>query len=1040
MENLFKNSLFRFIKKYVDLTDYLEKLYTLEATEDDILVKNKNQILHFIKLKEKIEIQYNGEKFEIYKVPICFENEKNETLFKVYNDQQLDSIINNNLLKEINIDFDFYSKTNTKLSTDEIVKNKIKTVILKPKINQLENIFKPLCEILPTDVENITIKTNCLLPEGSQSLLLDLNSNLELIVKQRNVLISKILEFMKKDNKLILKIYGSDGIGKSVTLLYLTSIKTDYKIIYFNLKDIYNFNSDKVLYFKNALLKYYSSSYRANSVEEKPLTKEDEESAIEYYYNEYLKDIQYMENKISNDFWEMLIVFCQFIRYVNNSIIIIDQYKEDYDKDKKLYNLIKMINNQKIKKMKFIISSSLNDNSVKEELRIDLMYIFKNEISVINLLEKSNEKRNSIENIIEDLFNDLKFDEKTDEKEEVDDDDDLNHISLLNIPMDDSKTANSEDKKENNFDEEKNLVSKLKLSDSDKKLIEATEIIYINNLISIESLVKEEDEKKFYKIFSFNPKTYKKYSNSLSAFSAEPVNKIRISFLNQSFKEINFKINLFYKVLQPKFKRYSQEGLKGTFLMKLNDIIINKKTLNLKELIQYLEVFPFKYLKIYIDESEPCIGNNIIELNERLNEKLFRLDYSYEFIEIAFAKIIDMISPSTLISISDLTGSAIGSLLESKIKRNIDNKNYKIRYLWDFSTKDIKGKKDKYIYDFKEFTKTKLKYDDIDYNNPIIDTNSYYYILPGSQTNKLLDAVILKPYGFNSYNMISLQMTKLKVAIKSKKDYVNACFKAKEKFERVYGIKINRMYFYFILAEDFDNEQTKIELEIKNISYFYYSIIKDSFTKNKNTTVYLDNLDDNDAEIFNENEADDYQNFDSKLASINAMEMFLQKKRRLDTNLKITQNLFESARIFIIKQKFKIHLDKKTKEKMMNIVVKGLTKYSSKPFIFKFVFYINSYEFYKIQKNDNLIGLSIHKNENKEIKYNFIYNGVVYPIDENIPNKYLSNDNNKRRKIVNLDQNYDVSKLPEKFWDLIFVFKLYFINKEPNKKNQKYKI
>ena len=43
---------------------------------------------------------------------------------------------------------------------------------------------------------------------------------------------------MKNDKKFILKIYGSNGIGKSIIFLYFMAIKSDYKIIYFNLKDI----------------------------------------------------------------------------------------------------------------------------------------------------------------------------------------------------------------------------------------------------------------------------------------------------------------------------------------------------------------------------------------------------------------------------------------------------------------------------------------------------------------------------------------------------------------------------------------------------------------------------------------------------------------------------------------------------------------------------------------------------------------------------------------------------------------------------------
>ena len=61
---------------------------------------------------------------------------------------------------------------------------------------------------------------------------IDFNSELNLIVKQRNVLIQNILEFLNKKEKLLLKIYGSDGIGKSVSFLYFTTIKTIYKILY----------------------------------------------------------------------------------------------------------------------------------------------------------------------------------------------------------------------------------------------------------------------------------------------------------------------------------------------------------------------------------------------------------------------------------------------------------------------------------------------------------------------------------------------------------------------------------------------------------------------------------------------------------------------------------------------------------------------------------------------------------------------------------------------------------------------------------------
>ena len=676
--------------------------------------------------------------------------------------------------------------------------------------------------------------------------------------------------------------------------------------------------------------------------------------------------------------------------------------------------------------MKFIISSSLNDNTVKEKLRVDLMYIVKEDISFINLNEKSKEIGKSIDDTIDELFSNFQY--KLDELN-VYENDDFPNISLFNEEIDDSKKVKSEDKKEENV----NMIkygknSNLNLSDIDKRLIESTEIIYINNLISVETIIKDEDdnEKNIYKLFNFNPKTYTKYKNYLEPFSTLTSDKKQLSFLYERFEEIKMKINSFYNILEKNINGYSQEKLKGTYLIKLNEIIIKKKELNLKELIQYLEVFPFKYLKIYLVETNPETkdNNNIFFLDERLKKNKFILDYSYEFIEIAFSKIKDMITPSTLIDMKDLSGSAIGSLLENKIKRNIQNEGFKIRYLWDFYSEKVENKEKKYIYDYDSFKKIELKYDDIDYN-PINDIDSYYYILPASQTNESLDAVILEPYGLHSFNMISLQMTKFKQTIKSKNYYVKASFKAKDKLESTYNIKINKIYFYFILAEDFDNEKTKLELELANISYFYYSIKNESFLKDRDTNIYIDNLNNYEAEIFPDDKANEYKNFDSKITSIKLMEKYLQKKRRLDRNIKITENFYDSAIEHIFKQTSKIYLDEYIKKGMKKAVTMGKTKYSSKSYIFKFVFYINSYEYFKLSKNDNLIGLFIYYNQNKEKTYLFFYNGIIYPTNENIPIKYLSYDSNKARKIINFNNNYSIDEIPEEYWDLIFVFKLY---------------
>ncbi len=175
----------------------------------------------------------------------------------------------------------------------------------------------------------------------------------------------------------------------------------------------------------------------------------------------------------------------------------------------------------------------------------------------------------------------------------------------------------------------------------------------------------------------------------------------------------------------------------------------------------------------------------VLFLNEELKNSKFIINYSDDFIETAFAKILYQIPSSTLFDMKDLTGSGKGPFLENKIKNNLKDKNFIIRYLWNFTTPQNLINKDqieehKYIYDFINYKKSKLEYDEFK-TNFTIEYNKYYYIVPESQTNELLDSVILQPFGFNSFNMIFLQITKFKLDFPSKEEYINKCFEAKKK-------------------------------------------------------------------------------------------------------------------------------------------------------------------------------------------------------------------------------------------------------------------
>ena len=86
--------------------------------------------------------------------------------------------------------------------------------------------------------------------------------------------------------------------------------------------------------------------------------------------------------------------------------------------------------------MKFIVSSSLNDNTVKEKLRVDLMRIFREEIKFTIFDEKTEEIGKSFDDFVDEIFANFQY--KQNEDKADDDNDDFSNISLFNETIDDS--------------------------------------------------------------------------------------------------------------------------------------------------------------------------------------------------------------------------------------------------------------------------------------------------------------------------------------------------------------------------------------------------------------------------------------------------------------------------------------------------------------------------------------------------------------------------------------------------------------------------
>lgn len=1029
----FSKGCFRFFKHYIDLTDYLDKIYESKEQKGEMQISTKNKKLTFEKCEDNIKITIEGkEPFNIDKNPICFLDKEKNCLFKIYDSSNKNQI--EIILGQIDPHYSCNSEKDEIIKLSDIIDKGMKTIILKSKIESNENKFKLLSKILSEIKESESINTSCILPEKSESLSIDINSTFELMISQRIILTQKINKFVQDKNKTILKIYGTDGIGKSVSFLYYMLLKNNYKIIYFNLKDIFKYKSDVFNYFKNAMMKYFSSNnfvYQDNY-------QDNDEDLVQVNYEVYLNQIkkfeeQCMERKTDYGFWQILFEFCKYIKIGYSTLIIIDQYKSEYDMYDKLNTSILKFHNSV--NTKFIIASSLNDNTVKIDFIQDLKEILK-EKPIEKESEKHLEKKISGIGIEDELFKDFDFNlDKNIFNYETDINKDFSLIKIFNTvnQVVKEKEKKVEQKKIEEEKEEKN--DKL----FDKKKVE---IIYINNLVSIKSLVKNENVKEILKLFNYNPKSLVKYNEFSKKNQILDKEILRKKFLEARYNEIKNKVDYFYTNLNRKNPyQFSHESLKGTNLIKLNEIIKNKTKLDLRKLIEYLDGFPFKYLKIYIAE-EAAENNNIINMDSNLNEKYFLLDYAYNFVEIAFSKIIYMLPSSTSIYMNELSDSAIGSLLENKIKKYLENNNFEIRYYWNFTNVFSKGPKDKNekksLFDYQNFKK--IEFDD-DKENINLDYTKNYYIIPGSQNNPSLDSIILVPNKYDSFNMGACQITKHKKIKKTKKEYIDDSFIAKSKLEKKYKIKIDNIYFYFILGTDFPSDDTKKQLESQNISYISFSIKDQQFLKDE-IIFDLTKIKDEKAKISQEIKDNEYKYFNTKKTLINLMESFLQKKRNRE--IKITEKLYNKARKYLFNLTSNIYLDDEIKSAMTKFVKKINTNLAKESFTFQFVFTIDFNESRLLVKSiDDLIGIiidyDIPKNYLKEKCYHFLYMGLTDNEDELFDAKTLKKvflgENDEKKRATPIKEDFFISKIPANLCERIFIFKIYII--EPTKKKKK---
>ena len=537
-----------------------EKIYKFnEEILGDVLCELKG---------DEIEISFVDldEKITIFKSPVTISSKLENISYTVYNQETLERA-----LTDQTKNYNFYCDDNSVTSND-ILKQKPPLVTMVKKSFIPYEIFSILCgkENVPKDKNVISIETNTLIPKDIKTLNLIRDTEFSMIINERNKLISLLNDFLDSKYK-ILKIYGTDGIGKSITFVYYTHIKNKYKVVYFNLKEIeLASNDDKFNLIIYQLLNYFSE----NLEEDDAQTLEKQKQIAFKNFIDKLNEIKIGLNNIKNyNFWEILINLLKN-NIFKDMFLILDQYKSENDKSNYLQKIENLIAWDESKKnIKLLVSSSINDYGVKEDLILYLIAISEsnknniiiNEISNININSGSNAFNNDVSN--DQFIKNFLGSNYDNRKEKL--------LSYINS---------------NKNEERKNLIKN-----------ELIQIIYINELVSVEDLKNESNKDQIEKIvdFNYNPKYYIQFKEIYNDNHLRyDLNYMYIYFKNEKYKSISKKINKFFSTYFKKNKNNSLLIINK--ITQIQQLIQNKTKLSFLQLIWLMGEIPLKYIKILV--------------------------------------------------------------------------------------------------------------------------------------------------------------------------------------------------------------------------------------------------------------------------------------------------------------------------------------------------------------------------------------------------------------------------------------------------------
>lgn len=928
-----------------------EKIYQFyEEILGNVLCELKeNEIeIKFEKLKEKISI---------FKSPVTISSKLENINYTLYNQETLKRALTDQIKNYL-----FYCDDNL-VTSEYILNQKPPLVTMIKKSNIPFEIFSPLNEKehVPKDKNVISIDTNTLIPINISTLNLYRDTKFSLVITERNRLITLLNRFLDSKYK-ILKIYGADGIGKSISFVYYTHIKNKYKVLYFNLKEIQlASNKDKFNLIIYQLMNYFSENLEEN---DKQILEEQKQIAFQNFIDK-LNEIKIGLDKIEKcDFWEILLNLLKN-NIFKDMFLILDQYKLENDK----YNYLQQLENlialdDSKKQIKILVSSSINDYGVKEDFILYLIAIAelnRNNI-IINDISKSNINNDS--NIFKDDFSDHKF-----IKNFLDNNYDNRKEKLLSY-------INS-----NKNEERKNLIKN-----------ELIQIIYINELVSVEDLKTESNKDQIEKMvdFNYNPKYYIQFNEICKDnFPRFDLNSLYKYFKDEKYQSISKKINKF-------FDTYFQKN-KNNSLLTLNKIeqiqllIKNKTQFSFLDLIWIMEAIPLKYIKILIVKEKGSDMKNtkndekIIAFNKDLLNTKFILDYCFPFVEYIFERIIfDM----EIINFKDISPSGIGSFAEKEIKKGIFTfkifEDFVHRYVYSFTNLKTDSINKKYLEPEVDVFNFKIEVLDDIKDNPLEGKLFSYYITPKNPNNEALDSAILIPsqiFDENNiiFSLVSLQVTINKTSIKTLREYHTFTLSAAEKFEKIYKIKIINKYFLFVLIKEYDNRSTQNSLIKANIPFIFYSKELKQFLTSENQPI------DNVSQLL----LKDYKIIDKpleeeqiakKTGKLRRLENYLNRKR-ISEKKEITEEVYYEERIIEFPEDKPINIPSQVIKKIEDYFEKKIFYSSKKVKKIRYGFVSPLYKIKSIIKENDLFGLIFYKKE-----MFIFYEGIIH---------ILSQENNK---------------------------------------------